>query len=92
MLYNVVVTTQRDTMTVASIIREIRGKRTLREFASMLDVTHAAVDQWERGMTNPERGRVAEWLEADSSEIRLLGVKVFAALYGDMLQDLVGTA
>lgn len=72
---------------VPDLIREARQAQrlTFRAFAAELDVAHNAVSQWENGVAEPTRERVAAWLQDPRDWVRQLGLQVFALTYGPMI-------
>lgn len=75
--------------TIPSIIKHYRGSESLRSFASKLGVSHAAVDQWERGLTEPKDELIDAFARSDDQNIREMGKALFVARHGSTLKTLL---
>lgn len=64
-------------------------KMTLREFGAALGVSHAMVDLWEKGVSVPDRSRIASWIADERQWVRLLGLQIFGAQYRALIQNVL---
>lgn len=69
--------------TVPEVIRAARDARglSLREFAEPLGVSHNSVNQWERGVAEPDTTRLAAWFNDEREWLRDLSTEIFVARY-----------
>jgi transcriptional regulator with XRE-family HTH domain len=58
----------------------------LREFGAVLGVTGQQVQNYETGKQLPERASVAEWINSDVAWVHRLGLEIFGAQFGDLIQ------
>lgn len=76
-------------MDIPSIIKHYRSDKSLREFAAELSVSHAAIQQWESGETEPTNERISAFVNDPRDWVRELGQALFMARNGKTLKTLI---
>lgn len=76
-------------MTISEIVKHYRGKTSLRDFADKIGVSHAAVQQWENGDTEPTDERVNLFVNDKRPWVKEMGKALFLARNGKTLRTIV---
>lgn len=76
-------------MDIPTIIRHYRGNETLRAFAQKLGVSHAAVQQWESGVTEPKDELIDRFANSGDPTVAEMGKRLFVARHGTTLKTLL---
>lgn len=76
-------------MDTPTIIKHYRGKTPLRNFAEQIGVSHAAVQQWESGTTEPTDERITAWINDQRGWVSDMGRMLFLARNGQTLKNLI---
>lgn len=77
--------------TAADLISAARRTQgmTLRDFGAALSVSHTMVANWESGISEPDRSRVAAWIVDDREWVMVLGLRMFGRQYRELIQSVL---
>ncbi len=63
----------------------------LRDFSSVLGISHNAVALWENGKAQPELERIIAWLGSDTEWIRNMAVALLGCHFGNAIATVLET-